>query len=180
MSETTLESQWGFKGRLINVEVLTVELADGLRARREIVRHRGAVVVLARRPDGCFLLVRQFRKAVERNLLEVVAGTRDGQEDWSDCAARELAEETGYAAATLTPMGELVPAPGYTDEILHVYLAATASAPAAGAMPDVDERIEVVPMRAEAIDEAMARGEITDAKTLATWMLYTVRGRPLP
>ncbi len=171
MQEKTLNTRRVFEGRVLTLEVQEVELADGTRSTRELVRHPGAVVVLARRADGRFLFVRQYRKAVERVMLEAVAGTREPDEDWAPCAARELGEETGHRAVSLRPLGRLVPAPGYTSEVLHVFYAD--AEPGTDARPDADERLETVALTADEIEALIARGALEDAKTLAAWLLYT-------
>ncbi len=171
MHERTVHSEKAFQGKLVRVDVLDVELACGKRTVREIVKHPGATVVLAQLPDERFVLVRQYRKAVEQELLEVVAGTLDPGEDPADCARRELEEETGYRAASLDKLGVMYPAPGYSEEALHVYFAALD--PERGAMrPDDDERLEVEVMTADALEAMMDAGDIRDAKTLAAWTLY--------
>jgi len=160
-----------FQGRLVCVEVLDVELDGGKRAVREIVKHPGATVILAQLPDQRFVLVRQYRKAIEQALLEVVAGTLDPGEDPESCARRELTEETGYTAKSLRKLGVMYPAPGYSEEVLHVFFAALL--PKRGTMrPDDDERLEVEYFTAEALETRIAAGEIRDAKTLGAWALY--------
>lgn len=171
MDERTVSARMGFEGRLLKVEVVDVELATGQRAVREIVRHPGAAVVLARLPDGRFVLVRQFRKAIETDLLEAVAGTLGPGEDPLACAQRELREETGYEATRLVKLGVVVPAPGYTDEKLHVYYAELDDR-RREACPDDDEKVSVEVLEAEALEAQILDGEIGDAKTLAAWLLY--------
>jgi len=130
--------------------------------------------VLAQLPDERFVLVRQYRKAVELELLEAVAGTLDPGEDPDTCVHRELEEETGYRAASMEKLGVIYPAPGYSEEILHVYFAKLA--PERGAMrPDDDERLEVELLTAEALEAMMDAGDMRDAKTLAAWALYRRR-----
>lgn len=175
MTETTLSADWGFRGKLLNVEVLQVALASGRRSVREVVRHPGAAVILARRADGCFLFVRQFRKALEREMLEVVAGTLSPGELPEACARREVREETGYRALTLLALGVVTPAPGYTDERLHVFFAEVEPDPERLA-PDEDEVLLVEPLTAAQIGDLIARGAIEDAKTLAAWLLFMARG----
>jgi len=175
MHERTLSAQRVFDGRILKVDVLAVELAEGQRSVREVVRHPGATVVLAEMPDGRFVLVRQFRKALERVLLEAVAGTLQPGEDPAACARRELQEETGYTAQTLTPLGRFAPCPGYSQEILHAYHARVGPAPGARS-PDEDEKLEVVVLSRDDLDRMVAQGEIEDGKTLAVWMLWEKQG----
>ena len=174
MHERTLTTKTAFRGRLLRVDVLSVELETGLRSTREIVRHPGAVVVLAQLPDKRFVLVRQFRKAIERDLIEAVAGTREPGEGPALCARRELREETGYAAATLTPLGIVYPAPGYTEEKLYMYFARL-EAKRRPLSSDEDEKLENVYLTAREFERRIARGLIQDAKTLAVWLLYRRR-----
>ena len=172
VSERTLSSRMAFEGRLLQVEIQEVELATGQRSVREIVKHPGAVVVLARFSDGRLVLVRQFRKPLDRDVLELVAGTLDPGEDPDVCAVRELKEETGFEARALKKLGVLYPAPGYTTETLHAYLADIDGDP--GALdPDEDEHICRVIMHEDELVKRIDAGEIGDAKTLATWLLYS-------
>jgi ADP-ribose pyrophosphatase len=163
-------------GRVIEVQVDDVEVRDGLNVRRDVVRHPGAVVMLAVDAEERILWIRQHRWAAGRELLELPAGTLEHGEAPEACARRELAEETGFAAATWQALGGFYSAPGFCDEYLYAY-AATGLTPeqAAG---DEDEDITLVPLT---LDETMARleaGEIEDAKSLATLMLYLrKRGR---
>ncbi len=174
MHERTVHSETAFQGKLVRVDVLDVELECGRRAVREIIKHPGATVVLAQLPDERFVLVRQYRKAVELELLEAVAGTLDPGEDPDTCAHRELEEETGYRAASMEKLGVMYPAPGYSEEVLHVYFAKLS--PERGAMrPDDDERLEVELLTADALEAMMDAGDMRDAKTLAAWALYRRR-----
>ena len=171
MEEHTLSIRRGFEGKLLKVDVLDVALPGGGQSIREVVRHPGAVVVLGRLADGSFVLVRQFRKAVEQTLLEAVAGTMDPGESPDACARRELQEETGYTCGPLQTLGEIFPAPGYTEENLHLYFADLQDAPGATS-PDEDEHVEVVRLTGDAIAAMIDDGQIRDAKTLAIWLLY--------
>ena len=176
MREKTLRSRTVYKGRLLGVEVVDVELEPGRRSVREIVRHPGAAVVLARRQDGRFVFVRQFRKAAEMNLLEVVAGGLGEGERPYDCAKRELKEETGYEASKLVTLGRVYPAPGYTDEVMHLYYATLKDSKGAGE-PDDDERLKVVYLTEKQVDRMIGNGRIHDAKTLSAWLLWKARIR---
>lgn len=171
MHEKTISSKTLYSGRILGLEVQDVELENGTKAVREIVRHRGAVAVLARRPDGQFVLVRQFRKPVERELLEVVAGNREKGEDPEVCARRELLEETGYEARKIVPIGWIFPSPGYVDERIELFYAETAHA-AQDTSPDEDECVEVVLLDRKEIMERIRGKSINDSKSLAAWMQY--------
>jgi len=168
--EKTLGTKQVYDGRILNVEVLDIELGDGRKSTREIIRHRGASAVLAVLPDGRFIFVKQYRKAVEREFIEVVAGVLDEGEVPAECARRELREETGYSARTLTHVGAIHPSPGYSSEMINIFFANVD--PNCGAQdPDEDEYVEVLYFTSEEVNEMIQNGELTDAKTLATWLL---------
>lgn len=174
MEEQTLTSKWLYRGRILSLEVQDVRLANGCQALREIVRHGPAVAVLARLPDGRFLFVRQFRKPVERALLEVVAGNREPGESAEDCARREMEEETGHRVTRLQPLGFIYPSPGYVDERIDLFFAEVGAVPGATRL-DEDENVEGVRLsRAEVLAEL--RGEIVDSKTLAAWLRAELLG----
>lgn len=105
LTEKTLGTRRVFEGRALVIDVVDIELPDGRRSIREIVRHRGAAVVLGQRPDGCYVLVRQYRKAIEQALLEVVAGGLEEGEDPDTAARREMEEESGYEVISLKKIG---------------------------------------------------------------------------
>jgi ADP-ribose pyrophosphatase len=172
MPETTLSSTPVFQGRLLTVEVHEVEIEPGVRARREIVRHPGAVGVLARDADGRFLFVRQFRKPINRELMEIVAGGLEKGESPSEAAVRELAEESGRQVQSLRPLGLLYPAPGYTDEVIHLFFAELSNLNVTR-QGDPDERILVEYLTPDEIETRLSAGTIEDGKTLAAWLLFT-------
>ncbi len=168
--ETTVERRVLHRGRFITFRVDTIEDPQGKRHAREVVEHPGAVCVIPiHGPD--VLLVRQYRTPVARVMLELPAGTLDrlpdgSIEDPDDAAPRELAEETGHSAATWRSLGHFWTAPGFSDELMHLYLATDLVVLADYRGPDVDEYLDLVrlPWR-EAV--AMAEtGDITDAKSL--------------
>jgi len=174
--ERTVTSRCAYRGRILRVDELDVELENGRTAHREIVRHAAAVAVLARRPDGRFVLVRQFRKAAERVLLEVVAGGLEPGETPEACARRELREETGYGTVRIAPLGSIFLSPGYCDEVLHLFFAEVEATPAAPE-PDDDERLEPVLLEEAELQAAAAPGgSIEDSKTLAVWARYRAGG----
>jgi ADP-ribose pyrophosphatase len=155
---------WQGKWRL---RVDSFRLADGQLYERGFIDHPGAVVVVPVLPgdDGPrVLMLRQYRPALERTILELPAGTREADEPWLECAQRELREETGQRAATFVPLGEVWAAPGLTNERMALFLAEGLSA---DPLPmDMDEEI-VVEAHALAAVVAMALdGRLDDAKSV--------------
>jgi len=169
MREKTINSHTVFKGHLLKLDAVDVELVSGRQAKREIVRHPGAVVVLARLPDGRYAFVRQFRKPIEQVLLEVVAGTRNPGEDARSCAIRETREETGYEVKKITSMGFLYTTPGFCNERIDLFFAELSKNQKAQ-MTDEDENLEVVLLRQDEIEAMIAKRQIHDSKTLAAWL----------
>ena len=176
MKERTINSKRTFRGKLIKVDLLDVRLENGREARREIVRHPGAVAVLCRRPDGRFVLVRQFRKPVESVLLEIVAGTREPDEEPAVCAKREVQEETGYKVVLLKRLGSIYTTPGFCDERVEIFVAEIRLSGIQGC-PDPDEQIELVCLDKNQIETMLVSGKIKDAKTMAAWTMYKNRRR---
>ncbi|MBI5928863.1 MAG: NUDIX hydrolase [Chloroflexi bacterium] len=158
-----------YKGRLLHLQRKQVRLPNGETAQREIILHPGAVAMVPRTADGHILLVRQFRKAAERILLEVPAGTLTPGEDVWKAAERELREEIGYRPDKLTKLGGIFVAPGYSTEYIHLFLAE-------GLIHDPlsldhDEFIEpIIVTFAEALAK-IASGEIEDAKSISSLLL---------
>ncbi len=175
MNEKTIGSQRVFDGRLLKLDVLEVELDGGRRTRREIVRHPGAVAVWARLPDRRLVFVRQFRKAIEGELLEIVAGTRAAGEPAEACARREIREETGCEVKNIVPLGCIHTAPGFCGERLELFFADLLDI-GRQPEPDPDEALEVVLLTREEWAAMLAGGEVRDAKTLAAWALAQARG----
>jgi len=162
--EATLESRHVYNGKILNLRVDRVMLRGGSQAIREVVEFHGGVAVVALDGAGRVLLVRQYRYAVGRYLLELPAGNLEPGERPEECAARELEEETGYRAARVEPLCSFYSAPGGTDELMHVFWATGLAL--GRSRPDDDERIEVVPVMWDDALAMVARGEICDAKSV--------------
>lgn len=175
-SERTVRVEHVYRGRVLDLDRLDVELEDGRKAVREIVRHAPSIGVLARKPGGPFAMVRQYRKAVEAAVVEMPAGSVAPGETPEETAKRELLEETGFRAANWRRLGVSHASPGYTDEVNTLFYAEL-DGEAVPAQGDEDERIALVWMDEEAIDRAMLDGRITDAKTMSAWCLYRLKDR---
>ncbi|GAB4426189.1 MAG: NUDIX hydrolase [Chloroflexi bacterium OHK40] len=161
--ETWVERERIFSGPIFSVATGRARLADGQTARRDVVEHRGGVGIVPVQ-DGRVLLVRQYRIAAGRELLEIPAGLREVGEAPEATAARELAEELGYAAGRLVPLGSYYSSPGFTDEQTHLFLALDLR-PVTGT-PDWDERLHAEERRLDDVPAMLAAGEILDGKTL--------------
>lgn len=177
VGETLRRRRTIYAGRVLTLHVDDVVLADGTPAVREIVDHRGSVVVVPILGNDV-VLVRQGRYAVSRSLLELPAGTREAGEAEADCAARELAEETGYRPDHLEDLGFYYPSPGYTTEGMHFFLARRLVPEAR--TPDADERIEVVAMPLATAFHRARTGGFRDLKTTAGLLLVAARRGPAP
>ena len=162
----------------MRIEVLDVELPGGRTSTREIVRHGVAVAIIARRRDGRFVFIRQFRKAMERVCFEVIAGLVDPGETSEAAAIRELKEETGYEPDSIRLLGPIYPSVGYCDERIDVFYA-DVHEPGETDF-DSDEEIETVLITEEEMDEMIRKNEVQDAKTLAAWTLYRNIIAPYP
>lgn len=173
MFEKTISRKTVYEGRIIGVDVLEVELENGQRSVREIVRHGVAVAIIPRLSDGRFVFIRQFRKAMERICFEVVAGNCDSGEDEAASAIRELREETGCIAESVELLGPVFPSVGYCTERIDVFFAEVAGHGETGF--DEDERIETIVLTEAEMDGKIRNNEIADAKTLAAWMLYKAK-----
>ena len=170
MYEKTLSRKTVFEGRIVNVDVLEVELETGQKSVREIVQHGAAVAIIPQLPDGRFVFIRQFRKAMERICFEVVAGNCDSGEDAAVSATRELQEETGYIADSIKLLGPIFPCVGYCTERIDIYYAKVSTQGETSF--DEDERIEVVILSEPEMDQMIRDQQVADAKTLAAWMLF--------
>lgn len=174
--ELTVDSERVYSGRVVTLDVDRVRLPDGRESVREVVRHAGAVVIMPILDDGRIVFVRQFRYPVDTELLEFPAGTLEPGEDARTCAERELVEETGWQAESLQKLGSFFSTPGFTDEVLHGFIATDLSPAQGGSDPEADEFIEVVVLSVEEALSMAQRGQVRDAKTLATLFLARQRG----
>ena len=164
LSERVLSEDVAWTGKIFNVDRLQVELPDGRKATRDVVRHPGAVAVVALTDDGRICLVRQYRTALGRVTVEIPAGKLDPGEDPLSCAARELLEETGLKAQKMAFLTTIATSCGFADELIHIYMATGLEQAASD--PDVDEFINVDLVELPEYIDAVLDGKIEDAKTV--------------
>ena len=164
-----LRSEILLKGRAFSIRRDTLKTPDGRETKFDIIEHGGSVIIVPVDQDGNLLFVRQYRHAAGKDLLELPAGTLEEGEDPALCAAREIREETGFAADKIEKIGDFFLAPGYSTEFMHVYLAQDLRHDPLEA--DADEFLSVEKISfAEAVQMA-ERGEMPDAKSLAALLL---------
>jgi ADP-ribose pyrophosphatase len=164
LSEELISSSRVYDGRVVGFRVDRVRLPSGRVTEREIVEHGGAVGIVAVDGGGDVLLVRQFRSALGRMLLEIPAGTLGAGEDVRECAYRELREETGYAARKLQELYAFYSSPGFSNERIWLFLA-TGLSPGEQ-QQETDEIIEVVKVPLDEALEMVESGEICDGKSI--------------
>lgn len=162
--EKTMSRQKVYEGGIINVEQLSVLLPNGKIAKRDLVLHPGASVVVPISNNNEIYMVRQFRKPIEKTTLELPAGKLDPGEDPQVCAERELKEETGLIAGKLVYLLNVHTTPGFCNEVLYFYLATDLKQDKT--CTDQDEFIQTEKVKIEKLVEMVLNGEITDAKTI--------------
>ncbi len=164
LKEKTLKKEYMFQGRIINLRRDDVELPNGCKATREVVEHRGGVCVLPLTDNNEVLMVRQYRYPYSEEVLEIPAGKRDSlTEDPLECGKRELKEETGTTAHKFTFLGQLYPTPGYTNEVIYMYLAQGLTYGEDN--PDDDEFLEIQKIPFDKALQMVMSGELKDAKS---------------
>ena len=164
LTEHLISSQTIASGGMLNVKRDQVRLPNGNTSQREYVTHPGAVVVVPRLPNGNVILEKQFRYPLHQVFIELPAGKIDAGEDILITGQRELLEETGYSASKWIKLGHQHPCIGYSNEVIHMYLARGLSAGAH--RRDDDESLEVFEAPFEACLKMVQNGEITDGKTI--------------
>jgi 8-oxo-dGTP pyrophosphatase MutT (NUDIX family) len=164
-----ISSEILLQGRAFKVRRDTLKTPDGRETKYEIIEHGGSVVLVPVDDQGNVLFVRQYRHATGQDLLELPAGTRDGEEPFEKCAAREIREETGMEAGTLLKVGEFYLVPGYSTEFMAVFLATDLKEnPLDG---DEDEFLQLEKFTVKEVNAMFERGDVLDAKSLAAWLL---------
>lgn len=168
---TYLQQRLFYQGRKFNFDVNTLRLPNGVEGDWECIRHPGGALAVPITSDGKLVLVKQYRFAVEKRILEFPAGTLEVNEEASITIQREIEEETGYRAKTWNFLGEFPLAPGYSDEYIYSFLARDLEKLENPPKQDEDEDIEVVLMSFDEFEKGILRGEIVDAKSIASFLM---------
>ncbi|MDM5156286.1 NUDIX hydrolase [Bacillus sp. DX1.1] len=166
LAERTIATEPIFDGRVIKVRVDEVVLPNGEISKREIVNHPGAVAIIAVTDEGKIVLVEQYRKALEKEIVEIPAGKLEPGEKPEITAVRELEEETGYVCDSMEFVTSFYTSPGFADEILYVYKATGLKKKEDKAALDEDEFVELMELSLEEAISLMQEQRIHDAKTI--------------
>lgn len=163
--EKTIHTTSIFKGKVIDLQVDEVELPDGKTSKREIVKHPGAVAVIALTKDKRLVLVEQYRKPLEKSIIEIPAGKLEPGEQPETCARRELEEETGYTSDRLEFVTSFYTSPGFADELIYIYAARDLRQLEEKKDLDDDEFVELIECTQEEAEQLEKEQKIQDAKT---------------
>lgn len=169
--EKTIKTEQIFNGKVINLQVDDVTLPDGKSSKRELVKHPGAVAVIAMTPDNKVVFVEQYRKPLEKTLIEIPAGKLEKGEKPEVSAKRELEEETGYTTDNLKFVTSFYTSPGFADELIHLYYTDNLIPLKEAKALDEDEFVELLELTVEEADKLVQEQKIHDAKT-AYALLY--------
>lgn len=173
VEEKTISTERIYEGAIINLRRDKVEIKDGGTSYREIIEHRGGVVIAAITPDGKIPMVKQYRKAAEKAVLEMPAGKLEKDEDPKEAALRELKEETGYTAKDIDYVNSFYSSIGYSEEVLSLYIAKDLT-PGETDFDD-NEAIEIYEYSIDELMEMVMDKTIEDAKTIiAIFMLKSL------
>lgn len=178
IQETPIMEQTLFEGLIFNVNRVDVRLPNGTMSQRDIVRHPGAVGIVALTDSGKICLVRQWRATLDRATLEIPAGKLEPGEDPLVCAKRELKEETGMTAGNIAFLTTLAPSIGCSDELIHLYMATDLSC--GDAHPDADEFVKAELIDLDTCINLVLDGRIEDAKTVVGALICDAISRRLP
>lgn len=165
LHENTIKETLIYKGNYLNLINVEVELPNGNKSNRDIIKHPGACAIIAFLNEESIILIEQFRKPLEKNILEIPAGKLNKNEDPMLCAHRELEEETGYKAKDMTYLGSIATAPGFCDEIIHLYKASNLYKGIKSC--DEDEFTDVKFFTLDEVKHMIKQGKIIDTKTIS-------------
>ncbi|MCL1895767.1 MAG: NUDIX hydrolase [Clostridiales bacterium] len=170
VEEKTLSSERIYEGAILNLRRDKVSVKDGRTSHREVVEHGGGVVILGVTREGKIPMLRQFRKPAEQVMFELPAGKLEKGEDPKEAALREFREETGYTAGRIRHMSSFYPTVGYSEEILHVYLAEDLT-PGETEF-DENESLDIEEYLPEELYSLIDAGGMNDGKSMIALLLY--------
>jgi ADP-ribose pyrophosphatase len=165
LEEKTINSEQIYQGKIIDLQVDEVSLPNGKTSKREIIKHPGAVAVIALTKEGKIVMVEQYRKALEKSIVEIPAGKLEKGEEPKKTAERELEEETGYGCKNMKHLISFYTSPGFADELVHLYIAEDIYKMENASGADEDEFVELLEISLEEAVQMIEEQRIYDAKT---------------
>lgn len=174
--EKTLHTKSIFQGNMISLQVDDVQLPNGKTSKRELVKHPGAVAVLPITKEGKIVMVEQYRKPLERSLVEIPAGKLEPGEEPKQTAMRELEEETGYTTDDLQFVTSFATSPGFADEVIHLYVATNIELAENKLDGDEDEFVELIELTLNEAEQYEQDERIWDAKTAYAVLYARAKG----
>jgi ADP-ribose pyrophosphatase len=165
LEEKTLNSEQIYQGKIIDLQVDEVSLPNGKTSKREIIKHPGAVAVIALTEEGKIVMVEQYRKALEKSIVEIPAGKLEKGEEPKKTAERELEEETGYGCKNMKHLISFYTSPGFADELVHLYIAEDIYKMENASGADEDEFVELLEISLQEAQQMIEEQRIYDAKT---------------
>ncbi|MBA2173796.1 NUDIX hydrolase [Halobacillus locisalis] len=174
--EKTYHTETIYTGKIVQLDIDSVTLPDGNTSKRELIKHPGAVAVIALTDEGKLVLVEQYRKPMEKSMVEIPAGKLEPNESPESCALRELEEETGYTSDHLEKVTSFYTSPGFADEIVHLYFTDQLKKLEEGPAGDEDEFVELLELTLEEAEQMEKDERIHDAKTAYALLYWKLRG----
>lgn len=174
--EKTVHTESIYKGKVISLQVDDVSLPDGNTSKRELIKHPGAVAIIPITPEGKMVFVEQYRKTLERSVVEIPAGKLEPGENPDETAKRELEEETGYTTESLEFVTSFSTSPGFADEIVHLYLAKDLKQAENRLDGDDDEFVELIEASLQEAEAMEKEQRIWDAKTAYALLYVKLEG----
>ncbi|MEN2766116.1 NUDIX hydrolase [Ornithinibacillus xuwenensis] len=163
--EKTLKSETIFEGKIVKLQVDDVRLPNGKTSKRELIKHPGAVAIIPITKDNKIIFVEQYRKPLEKSIIEIPAGKLEPGEDPERTAIRELEEETGYTTSKLTKVASFYTSPGFADELMHIYITSDLEKLEQPPAQDEDEFVELIELSLDEAKRFVEAERIHDAKT---------------
>jgi ADP-ribose pyrophosphatase len=170
LKEEVISSKIIYEGKILKIKLDEVKLPNGYVTVREIVEHPNAIALIPINNNGKLIMINQYRHSAQEVLLEIPAGTMEKNETPDECAKRELLEETGYEAKELKKLFSCYLAPGYSTELIHIFLAKNLVYK--GQETEADEQIKVVELSFKEALEKIKKGEVKDAKTICSLLFF--------
>lgn len=173
--EKTISSKSIYNGKVVKLQVDDVTLPNGKLSKRELIKHPGAVAIIPITNENKIVFVEQYRKPLEKSIVEIPAGKLEPGEKPESTAIRELEEETGYTARNVTKLTSFYTSPGFADELMHIYFAKDIEKLEVPPAMDEDEFVEILELSLDEAKKLVEEQRIHDAKTIYAILYLEMR-----